>query len=233
MQALGARQMVLGDLVEAGQVLDDAIGKERLPPVTAARAVDQVHLRPLAVGHQQIAPLEVVMREPGVVHAAGNARHLRRHPANPAPVAQAVIVLQREFRQIGRVANLFGHQRTAPEAAPVALDAVRGEPRGRDAPRAEGEQVLPFLFHARRRQPLAQAVPAPPSVLAVAGVAFHVIARARVLDANHFAERVLGDPLAAEAEHPVERAKQAADSSVLLIDPPKDHCPPAFAYLRR
>ena len=40
-QALGAAQLVLADLVQAGEVFDDAAPEKRPPPEIAGRAVDE------------------------------------------------------------------------------------------------------------------------------------------------------------------------------------------------
>jgi hypothetical protein len=218
----------LGELVEAGQVLDDAVFEKGRPPEAAARAIDQV--QGVGLVHQKVAPLEVAMHEAALVHAARNVGQLARNAVQPAPTFQARVAVAGKPAEVGGVGDLRRDQRAALETAALALQAVADQVCRGDAPVGEMSKVLPLQLHARRGQPAAQ------GFLAEAGIALDVVTTTVDLDAQRARHRVHGDDLAVEGEDAVEVGEARRRYRVDIGHQPPvgglAHAPAPGAYLR-
>ncbi|MNL33145.1 hypothetical protein D3C87_1550390 [compost metagenome] len=82
--------MVLGHLVQAGQVLGDAVLEPEATPEIAVGAVDQK--QPGLVINQQVAPLQIVMSEAMIMHGPGVGGQLSTDGVDPGAVRQLRIM---------------------------------------------------------------------------------------------------------------------------------------------
>ncbi|MOA12108.1 hypothetical protein D3C78_1320770 [compost metagenome] len=217
--------MVLGHLVQAGEVLDDPVVEQRPPPEAAGRAVDQVQLATLV--DQQVAPLEVVVGKAVLVHAPGRLGQLAADLVQPVVLLQARVVVARQRSQVLGARQLGGDQRATGKAAETALQPPGHHRRGGNPPLGEQAQVLPLGLDPRPAQPATQA-------LAGAPVLLDVVAPPIDLDAQHLGHLVGGDPFPLKGEHPVQIGKRLARRCGQLgRQLPVAHAEAPGAYLRR
>lgn len=197
-QALGRRQVVFGDLVQARQVLDQPVAQHEAAPEIASGAVDEEQ-RALVV-HQQVAPLQVVVGEMVIMHHPGMPCQLATDVVDPGAVMQARVIALGQGRKVFGTRQLTGDHRPAAKGQAIALQAPGDHIGGGDAPLLELLEVLPFGLDPWPAQVAAH-------VLACSGITFDVVVDPITLDADDLAERVAGQALALQGEHRVETAE--------------------------
>ena len=121
-QPLATAKVMLGNFVEAGQILDDPVAQHGAPPETAARTVNEVHIAKRTFVYQQVAPLQIVMGKTLIVHHIGRPCDLPRHMGNPFPISQTHIITVGELGQISRISQFFGNQRSSDELSSASFE---------------------------------------------------------------------------------------------------------------
>ncbi|MNF98984.1 hypothetical protein D3C84_818660 [compost metagenome] len=213
-QALGRRELILGDLVQARQVLGDAVLEPETAPEITIGTVDQK--QPGLIVDQQVAPLQIVVGKTVLVHGPGVAGQLAADVIDPRAIRELGVVSLGQGRQVFGMRQFTGDHRPAIISHAATLQPPGHHFGGRNPPLGEALEVLPLHFHPRLTQVTAQA-------LACAHIALDVIVDALALNADDFGQRVTGQALALQRKHSLEAAKVFRQIAVLRFQCPTRH----------
>ncbi|MNC47150.1 hypothetical protein D3C75_961960 [compost metagenome] len=206
--------MILGDLVQARQILGDSVLEPETAPKVAVGAIDQKQSS--LVVDQQVAPLQIIMGEAVIVHGPGVLGQLTTDGIDPGAIRQFRIASLGQCRQVFGTRQLPGNHRTA-SVGRTATFQPPGHHLGRgNAPLGETLEVLPLHLHPR----LAEVTP---QAFAGTHVALDVIVDAIALNANDLGEQVLGQPLALKRKHRLKAAEVIGQIAVGRFQFPTRH----------